>query len=149
MPLGMRTKDKKIHFIGAAAQTMGGRSYAEAMFKWIRKTKINEDSAAPAVLPISRAMIKMHAVIHGARIQSVNANMDDPSLIGKLCDAAGIKAETTEKLITDILLNRMRTESGMATRDLQGLLDKHKLNSQLLIKGHCLLCTHAEGILPI
>ena len=91
MPLGIRTKDKKIHFFGAAAQTIGGKTYAEAMLKWIKKTRINEDSASPAVLAAYEGSIKMHAAIRSNGIQSVNVNMDDPSLIRKLCDAARVK----------------------------------------------------------
>lgn len=140
IPLGMRTKDNKIHFLGAAAQTMGGKMYADAMFKWIKKTMISEDSASPAVLPPSRALIKMHAVIRGAIIQTVNVNMDDPSLIRKLCDAACVNSETREKLINAILTNRKRTESGMTTQQLQEILNLYELNDLLFIKGHSLLC---------
>lgn len=144
IPLGIRTKDDKIHFFGAAAQTMGGKIYADAMLKWISKTNINEDSSAPAVLPPSRAVIKMHAVSQGARVHTVNVNVDDPCLIRKLLNAAKVGSVIGEAFINDILANRRRTSFGMRTEHLQELLKVHRLNEYLCIKGLALLCQKEE-----
>lgn len=137
--MGMKTTDDNVHFLGAAAQTMGGKAYADAMFDWIARNNISDDSAAPAVLPPSRALIKLHAVKHGAALQSVNANTDDLSLVKQYLTSAGVELKKREAFISDLIINRRRTESGMSRLILQSLLDKHGLSTLLTIKGHCML----------
>lgn len=137
--MGMKTADDRVHFLGAAAQTMGGKAYADAMFEWINRNHISDDSAAPAVLPPSRALIKHHAIRHGGVLKSVNANTDDLALVKQLLTVAGVGMEKSEAFMNDLIINRRRTESGMPRSILQGLIDRNGLSAWLSIQGHSTL----------
>lgn len=134
--LGLRTKDDCVHFLGAAGQSVGGKGYSDAMTEWISQNHINDDSAASALLPPSRAMIKLHAVNHGAVLRSVNANIDDLTLVEQLLLDAGSGRDECKAFMDDLIVGRRRTESGMSREKLQKLLVRHKLDSILIIKGH-------------
>lgn len=132
---GMKTVDDHVHFLGAAAQTMGGRPYLEQMSQWFDQNRICEDSASPAVISTSRAMIKLHAIEKGASLRSINVSMDDLTLVRQFLT----NKETVENFINDLMVYRQRSESGISRQKLRELIFLHKLDDVLFIKGQNLL----------
>ncbi len=147
MPLGVKTKDEKIHFFGAAAMAIRQQDYISATWKWLHEENIGPD-VGPGSMPPSRAQIKQYISEIGLPIECVNVNIDNSHLIQQFLKQSGIEPEKIPFFMIDILQARKDSTSGCTTTTLQNLLDKHAINSKVQILGLTHLTGTASKIQP-
>lgn len=135
IPFGVKTPDARIHFFGAAAQAIKPKEYTAATWKWLHEENIGPD-VGPGSMPPSRSQIKHHLSKLGIHTTSINVNMDTRYLIRAFLLQAGVPSDRIAPFIADILEARKIGPGGFSHEALQGLLDKHRLNDLLQIRGH-------------
>lgn len=135
MPLGVRTKDDKVHYHGAAAMAVREKEYMTATWDWLKRENIGPD-VGPGSMPPSRAQIKGYMAKRGTPVQSVNVNTDSSDLIKSYLLQIGLDQITAAGFVSEILQLRKHSTSGFSKQTLIELLNKYHLNTVFEIYGH-------------
>lgn len=142
VPLGVKTKNDKIHFFGAAAMAIKGKEYEAASWKWLQEQKIGPD-VGPGSMPGSRSQIRQ-AIRHYLRKKKINAQteyahvgIDNRSLLEEFFLGLRIEPKAILSFINDILDAREKNypSSFIEHEVLKELLTKHKIGDKVQIRG--------------
>uniref|UniRef100_A0A915EQ49 Uncharacterized protein n=1 Tax=Ditylenchus dipsaci TaxID=166011 RepID=A0A915EQ49_9BILA len=92
MPLGIKSRDDAIYFLGAAAMAVGPDLYSAATRTWTLAQNINADAEWPGVMPPSRSQIAVLATFNDAPT-AINLNMDDIQLVNEFLSRSTMNKE--------------------------------------------------------
>lgn len=138
-PLGMllyvSSKDKRINFFGASAVSFYKTAFNEQTMRWLTEQNIGGD-VGPGSMPPTRAQVKRHLALQGAKPESINANMDTSDLINEFLLDAKVDKDIADVFIADLLLARKDHSYGCARITLEKLLKKYQLDKILDVFGH-------------
>lgn len=135
MVLNVSSSDKKVIFFGAAAMAVREKEYMDATWRWLKSENIGGD-VGPGSMPPTRAQIKCYNFWNGLNPTSINANMDSQYLIIKFLENAGIERPVVAHFVDDLLQARKVSTCGAPHSMILTLLNKHKLDQIIEIKGH-------------
>ncbi|MGQ3890191.1 hypothetical protein ACQUW5_14330 [Legionella sp. CNM-1927-20] len=136
MVLNVSSNDKRILFFGAAAMAIREKDYMSATWSWLKSENIGGD-VGPGSMPPSRAQIKRYNFLHGHKIDSINANMDNKYLVIKFLEEMNISKIDAINFVHDLLKARQENvPAGANYIQIKELLIKHRLDNLLEIKGH-------------
>jgi hypothetical protein len=135
MPLGVKTKDSKVHYHGAAAMAVREKEYLTSTWNWLKRENIGPD-VGPGSMPPSRAQIKRYMERKGVEVGSVNVNTDSSHLIKDYILHLRINESTADSLVNEIIELRKQSTSGFSRQILSSLLDKYDLHEIVEIYGH-------------
>jgi hypothetical protein len=135
MLLYVSSPDDGVRFFGAAAVAFAKNEFNGQTMEWLASQNIRGDVGAGS-MPPTRAQVKRHLAMKGVKPESINANMDTTTLIKDYLLDVGVQATVADDFIKDLLEARKHDTYGCTREMIEGMLNKHKLNTILDIYGH-------------